>query len=181
MTAKKQAEALQVLMDDHKEVKSLYERFQKLGEEDGEEKDEIIEQTCRLLKAHTQVEEELFYPEVRDKIKEPSLIEEAAVEHQSAKDLIARLEGEDLEDEKRDAVFIVLCEYVQHHVQEEEKELFPQVRKADVDLEALGEDMVARRAELAGELEMGGEEGEAREVEAPPRKKSGSGSHAAKH
>jgi hemerythrin-like domain-containing protein len=177
--AKKQADALQLLMEDHKEVKSLYERFQKLGEKDGEEKREIIEQACQLLTVHTQLEEELFYPEVRDKIKEPSLIEEAAVEHQSAKDLIARLETEKLEDEKRDAVFIVLCEYVQHHVEEEEKELFPQVRKTDLDLDALGEDMVARRAELGGELESSGEETAEREVR--PRKRAATQAHTAKH
>jgi len=179
--AKKQADALQILMDDHQEVKSLYTRFQKLGEEDGEEKRQIIEQTCSFLKAHTQLEEELFYPEVRDKIKEPLVIEEAAVEHQSAKDLIARLETEKLKDEKRDAVFIVLCEYVQHHVQEEEKELFPQVRETDMDLDALGKDMVERKAELAGELDMGAEEGGTLKEKAASRKRAASPSHAAKH
>lgn len=181
MAAKKQADALQLLMDDHKEVKSLYERFQKLGDKDAEEKQDIVERTCKFLKAHTQLEEELFYPEVRDKIKDPLLIEEAAVEHQSAKDLIARLETENLGDEKRDAVFTVLCEYVQHHVQEEEKELFPQVRKTDVDLKALGEDMVERKAELTGELEMGGKEGEAKEAKASPRRRASPQPHAGKH
>jgi hemerythrin-like domain-containing protein len=182
MTAKKQADALQVLLDDHKKVKALYERFEKLGDKDGEEKQAIIERTCKLLGAHTRLEEEVFYPAVRDKIKEPALIEEAAVEHQSAKDLIARLETEKLADERRDAVFIVLCEYVQHHVQEEEKELFPQVRKASsLDLEALGEAMVERKAELAIALDIGEEEAEPSKTRAAPRKRAATPSHAAKH
>jgi hemerythrin-like domain-containing protein len=162
MATKKPAEALQVLIDDHKEVKSRYERFQKLGDKDAEEKEQIIEETCTLLSAHAQLEEEMFYPEVREVIKDSSLIDEAEVEHQVAKDLIARLQTEDLEDEERDAVFTVLCEYVQHHVEEEEKELFPQVRKAkDLDLQELGEDLVERKAELMGELESG--EGQGRD------------------
>lgn len=177
--ARKQADALQMLMEDHKEVKSLYERFEKLGEKDDEKKQEIIDQVCAMLTAHTQLEEELFYPAVRDKIKEPFLIEEANIEHQSAKDLIARLESENLEGMQRDAVFTVLCEYVAHHVQEEEKELFPQVRKTDLDLEALGEDMVARKAELTGELEMD-EEGRAEKMAAAPRKRAASHRHVAK-
>src|SRR5690606_19410162 len=121
--------------------------------------------------AHAQLEEELFYPAVKEKIEEPSLIEEATVEHQVAKDLIAQLQGGIKDEEQRDATFVVLCEYVDHHVQEEEKELFPQIRKTDLDLEALGEEMAERKAGLADELTSGDEAkgGKTAKTRAAPR------------
>lgn len=173
MTATKQAEALQLLIRDHKKVKSLYSRFQKLEEDGDAEKQEIIEQVCQMLTAHVKLEEELFYPALRGRIDDPALLAEAYVEHDEAKGLIARLQSEELDGEERDAVFTVLCEYVDHHVQEEEKELFPKVRKADVDLKALGAEMAERKAELAEELGIDEEDGDAKgdETKGASRKK----------
>jgi hypothetical protein len=94
------------------------------------------------------VEEEIFYPAVRAAIEDDDLMNEAQVEHQSAKDLIEQLEGMDASDPMYAATFTVLCEYVLHHAKEEEDEMFPSARKAKVDLEGLGEQMKARKEEL---------------------------------
>ncbi|HEX5126421.1 MAG TPA: hemerythrin domain-containing protein, partial [Rhodocyclaceae bacterium] len=111
---------------------------------------EIIVRVCAALTAHAQLEEEIFYPGVKEHIKEGDLIDEAEVEHQSMKDLIAKLESGSLDEDKSDATFTVLCEYVLHHVKEEEGKLFPQVKKArEIDLDAMGEEMARRKAELS--------------------------------
>jgi len=96
------------------------------------------------------VEEEIFYPAVREAIGDGDLLDEAAVEHGSAKALIARLEGMEPGDDCYDATVTVLGEYVRHHVREEQREMFPEARKAAIDLKALGAQIAARKAELAG-------------------------------
>jgi hemerythrin superfamily protein len=150
----KQPEAIQMLIADHREVEKLYKQFEKLGEQAEDEKEGIISHVCASLLAHAQLEEEIFYPAVKDQIKDGELIDEAEVEHQSLKDLIAKLLEGDLDTEKRDATFKVLCEYVMHHVQEEEHELFPQLSKSkEIDFEALGEEMAELRMGLDEEAE----------------------------
>lgn len=89
-----------------------------------------------------------FYPAVRKGIDDEDLMNEAQVEHQSAKELIAQLEAMKAGDPLYPATFTVLCEYVEHHVKEEESEMFPQVKKAKLDLGALGRKMMARKDEL---------------------------------
>jgi len=145
-----QTDALSLLKDDHQRVKKLFKQFEKL--DDDQEKLQLIEQVCTELKVHTQVEEELFYPSVRGLIEEEGLLNEAAVEHESAKQLIEKLDTGDLDEDERDATFKVLGEYVNHHIEEEETELFKQVRKADIDLQALGEEMQARKEQLLEDL-----------------------------
>ena len=94
---------------------------------------------------------ELFYPAMRKVAELSDLIDEAAVEHQSLKDLIAQLEGMRPGDDLFDAKVKVLSEYVKHHVKEEEGEIFPEAKDSDIDLDALGRKLAARKAELAGE------------------------------
>jgi hemerythrin superfamily protein len=144
----KKLNALTLLQQDHKLVKELFDKFEKTKSED--KKAQIAEQICQELKVHAQIEEEIFYPSVREEIREEDLIDEATVEHQSAKDLIAQIEGEGPEGELFEAKVKVLGEYIQHHVKEEQNELFPQVRKTKVDLQALGERLQARKMELQG-------------------------------
>ena len=103
---------------------------------------------CLALQVHTQIEEEIFYPAVREAIDKTALIDEALVEHASAKQLIAEIEEMDAGDELYDAKVKVLGEQVSHHIEEEEDELFPEVESSDLDLEALGQKMAARKAEL---------------------------------
>ena len=146
--------AIQLLESDHAEVKALFKRFEKLGE-DGprDEKEAIVRDACAKLTVHATVEEEIFYPAAREVPEADALLNEAEVEHGTAKDLIGKLDEMSADDEMFDANFTVLAEYIEHHVKEEEGELFPKVRKSDLDLEALGEQMVARKDELTAELE----------------------------
>ncbi|HZN23478.1 MAG TPA: hemerythrin domain-containing protein [Burkholderiales bacterium] len=142
-------DALALLKADHDLVQDLFDKFDKARTD--KQKDTLAEQICSELTIHAQIEEEIFYPAVRDAIDEEDLIDEAEVEHASAKDLIEQIEDSQAGEEKFDAKVTVLGEYIRHHVKEEETEMFPKVRKADLDLKALGSEMAARKAELQSE------------------------------
>jgi hemerythrin superfamily protein len=136
------------LMADHRAVEKLFKQFEEAG--GASQKQKIAMQICRELKVHTQIEEEIFYPASREALDDDDMVNEAIVEHAAAKDLIAQIEGMDPNDEMFEAKVTVLQEQIEHHVEEEETELFPQCRKSDMDLKALGEQMKARKAELKG-------------------------------
>jgi len=149
MAKSKATDAITLLKADHDEVKRAFKEFEKMDHEDTTAMEEIVIEVCEALKAHTTVEEEIFYPAVREAIEDDDLMNEAQVEHNSAKELITLLEGMDATDPMYPATFTVLCEYVLHHAKEEEDEMFPAARKAkDLDLEALGEEIKARKEEL---------------------------------
>lgn len=136
------------LKNDHKRVKKAYKDFQKLDiESDPEACQAIVQQVCMELTVHATLEEELLYPAARDAAEE-DLIDEAEVEHETVKALIAQLEGMGPDDEKYAARFTVLCEYVLHHVKEEEGEMFPQLERARLDWEGMAAEMAERREEL---------------------------------
>ncbi len=144
MTAKKESNnALDLLIDDHRNVRKLFKEYEKIHEKAAaEDKIELVEQICTEFLMHADVEEQIFYPAVRDAIKDEELIDEAEVEHQTARDLIEQIQAMTPEDELYDAKVRVLGEYVEHHVEEEEKEMFPKVKKAKLDLEAMGQEMM---------------------------------------
>ncbi|MHB8471442.1 MAG: hemerythrin domain-containing protein [Gammaproteobacteria bacterium] len=168
-SASKAPDAITLLTEDHKKVLKLFKDFEKLGKQDDSEgKEELVRQICTELTVHAQIEEEIFYPAVRDAISDDDLLDEAEVEHASAKDLIAQLESMQPGDELYDAKVTVLGEYINHHVKEEQGEMFPKVKKADLDLAALGEAMQQRKEELLGELD------EADERDSATRSKPGS-------
>jgi hemerythrin superfamily protein len=149
MAKSKATDAIALLKADHDEVKQAFKEFEKMDHEaDTEAMEELVIRVCEALKAHTTVEEEIFYPAVRAAIDDDDLMNEAQVEHDSAKALIEQLEGMDSTDPMYPATFTVLCEYVLHHAKEEEDEMFPSARKAKVDLEALGEQIQARKEDL---------------------------------
>jgi len=149
MAKSKATDAIALLKADHDEVKQAFKEFEKMDhDEDTEAMEELVIRVCEALKAHTTVEEEIFYPAVRAAIDDDDLMNEAQVEHQSAKDLIEQLEGMDATDPLYPATFTVLCEYVLHHAKEEEDEMFPAAKKAKVDLAELGEQIQARKEEL---------------------------------
>lgn len=139
-----------MLTADHKKVKGLFDDFKKLKskEDSGERKAALVVQICQELTVHAELEEEMFYPAVRDAIDDEDLMDEAEVEHACAKELIAQLEGMDPEDDLYDAKVTVLGEQIQHHVKEEEGDMFVKAKKAKVDTEALGEQMARRKTEL---------------------------------
>jgi hemerythrin superfamily protein len=142
-------DAIELLTADHKEVKQLFAQFKKLKEDGSDEdKSAIVEKVCNALKIHAQIEEEIFYPAVRKAIEDADLMDEALVEHAGAKDLIAQLEGMDSEDDLYDAKVTVLGEQIDHHVKEEEGEMFPKAKKAKVDTVQLGAKMMARKIAL---------------------------------
>jgi hemerythrin superfamily protein len=146
--SKEKLNALELLKEDHAKVKQAFKEFEKVDHEDEATMQEMVRAVCAELKAHTTIEEEIFYPAVRAAIEDEDLMNEAQVEHQSAKDLIAQLEGMNPGDPMYSATFTVLGEYVLHHVKEEESEMFPQVRKAKLDLEELGARIMARKQQL---------------------------------
>jgi hemerythrin-like domain-containing protein len=154
--------AIELLESDHRKVEALFEQYEdgKDGEEDA--KRALAERICGELTVHAQVEEELFYPWLRENLEddEMEMVEEAQVEHQSAKDLIAQIEGAGSIDESFDARVKVLSEYIKHHVKEEEEEIFEAVADRQEELDELGQQMHARKAELMEEMGL--------EMDAPP-------------
>jgi hemerythrin superfamily protein len=142
----KPADAIKLLRDDHREVKKYFKEFEEL--QDDAEKEALARRICLALTVHARIEEELFYPALRDAIADEDLLDEAEVEHASAKQLIAEIQSMGARDRLFEAKVKVLGEYVMHHVDEEENELFPEARDTDVDLKALGAQLSKRKAEL---------------------------------
>lgn len=147
-------DAIALLKADHAAVKELFKEYNQLCEGDGEETDkgEVATRICQELTVHATIEEEIFYPALREALDDQDLLDEAEVEHASAKDLIAQLEQMEPGDNLYDAKVIVLGEYIDHHVKEEEGEMFPKAKKSGVDLTALGAEMATRQQELKSEL-----------------------------
>lgn len=148
-TESQPADAITLLMEDHEHVKDLFEQFEGLGDRAMVSKKKLVDEICNELTKHTMIEEELFYPAVRTLGKEfEDTIDEAVVEHASAKQLIAQLLSMDAGDDLYDAKVTVLSEQIDHHVEEEESELFPKVRKSNLDLAALGKQMEERKQQI---------------------------------
>ena len=145
---KRPADAIKLLKDDHKQVKGWFKQFDQT--DDDAAKQDLADRICKALAVHAQVEEEIFYPAAYEALDDDDLLDEAEVEHASAKELIAQIEASKVGEPLFDAKVTVLGEYINHHVEEEEGELFPECRANDMDLKALGIQMAARKAELMG-------------------------------
>ena len=131
----------------------MFKQFEALGErataDANGNKKMLVDALCAALSVHAQIEEEIFYPAVREAAKETdALMDEAEVEHASAKELVMQRQEMDPEDDLYDAKVKVLSEQIAHHVKEEEKEMFPRAKKAGLDLVALGQEMALRKDEL---------------------------------
>ncbi|WP_280156217.1 hemerythrin domain-containing protein [Piscinibacter sp. XHJ-5] len=151
-----------MLKADHKKVKKAFKDFEKLDpQEDPEACKSLVEQTLAEVEVHAQLEEQLFYPAARGAVKEEDLIDEAEVEHMTAKVLIEQLKGMQPEDEKFAATFKVLGEYLNHHIQEEEGEMFKQLKQGGAEWDAVLEEMRAQRETLMEEKGMPAEEEQA--------------------
>lgn len=147
-------DAIGLLTDDHELVRQLFEDYEALVDKGAgdDERQELADRICTLLTIHATIEEEIFYPAARDALEEQDLLDEAEVEHASAKDLIEQIQEMDATEDLYDAKVKVLGEYVAHHVREEEDELFPKARISDMDLETLGGELAERRHELLAEI-----------------------------
>ena len=152
-TSASKTDAIALLKKDHADVKALFAEYKKLCESDadGAAKQAVAKDICTQLTAHATAEEEIFYPAARAE-QTDDLLDEAEVEHASAKDLIAQIEAMQPDDDLYDAKVTVLGEYIDHHVKEEEGELFPKARSLGLDLQALGAQLQARKEELLAEL-----------------------------
>jgi hypothetical protein len=149
-------DAIALLKADHRKVEELFERFENARGDDGKQK--VARDICLELTVHAQIEEEIFYPACEGKI-EQDLLDEAYVEHDGAKVLIAEIEAGSPSDEYYDAKVKVLSEQIEHHVGEEEKRMegmFSQARNAGLDMDALGDQLRARKEELIADYRANG-------------------------
>ena len=156
-TSRAPADACSLLDADHRLVKKLFKEFEPLAESKAksapQKRRELADRICLELSVHAQIEEEIFYPALRQAIKDTDLLDEAEVEHSSAKDLIAQIREGDETDSKWCAKVIVLGEYVDHHVKEERNEIFAKARSArKLDLVAMRDQLQARKEELMAEM-----------------------------
>jgi hypothetical protein len=159
-TAKSQI--IEMLKADHKKVKKAFKDFEKMDvEEDGESAEALVSQTLAEIEIHAALEEQIFYPAARGVIKEEDLIDEAEVEHMTVKVLIEQLKSMGAEEEKFAATFKVLGEYIDHHVKEEEGEMFKQITKPGVDWDSVLQEMQTQRAQLFEEKGLPPEEDQA--------------------
>ena len=146
-------DAITVLTNDHANVRKLFKQYEsEKASSRVEEKTALAAVICAALTAHATAEEEIFYPALREALDDEELVNEAEVEHASAKDLIAQIADSDADDPMFDARVKVLSEYVEHHVKEEEGEMFPKARKSKLDLDALGAEVDLRREEVLAEI-----------------------------
>jgi hemerythrin superfamily protein len=144
----RKTDAIALLTQDHREVEKIFKEFEAAKKaEDEAAKAEIVKRVCIALTAHAEIEEDIFYPAVREEIEDADVMDEAEVEHGSIKALVGELEGMRPGEDFYDAKVTVLAEYVKHHVKEEEGEMFPKVKKAKLDLDALGAEMKQRKEE----------------------------------
>lgn len=143
-------DAVALLKADHRQVEEWFEDFEKARSDD--RKVELAANICNALTVHAQVEEELFYPAFLEATEDRDMHHEAAVEHDGAKSLITQIEASGPEDDYFDAKVKVLSEMIKHHVHEEEMPdgMFAKARKAEMDLQVLGEQIQAKKAELMG-------------------------------
>lgn len=146
-------DAVALLKQDHRTVEALFDQFEKAEEE---ERSSLAERICQLLTVHAQIEEEILYPAAREALEEEGeeveLVAEAQVEHATAKELIGKIEAMSGEEEQFAASVKVLGEYVKHHVKEEEGELFPKLRKTEIDLKEMGSRLAERKFSLMEQM-----------------------------
>jgi hemerythrin superfamily protein len=157
MPTAKAKDACDLLDADHRAVKKMFKEFEELTQSRarsvGQKKMDLARQICRELTVHAQIEEEIFYPRLREAIKDTDMLDEAEVEHQSAKDLIAQIEAAPEIDDKTEAKVKVLGEYIDHHVKEERNEIFTKARSTrKLDLVGMREELEQRKEELMSEM-----------------------------
>jgi hemerythrin-like domain-containing protein len=145
-TSSETQDATALLKADHELVSDLFAEYEEA--DSAKKKKQIAEQICNELTVHAQIEEEIFYPAVKQALKDKELIPEARVEHATLRSLITQVEDEEAGGEMFDAKIKVMKEYVKHHVKEEQNEIFPKAKSTDLDMLKLGAKLSARKEEL---------------------------------
>lgn len=143
-----QPDATEFLITDHLALSRQFKAYEKLGKRTYVAKRELADEICNAILVHSQIEEEIFYPAARRAIDDPDLIDEATVEHEAAGELVTQIQALDVRDRLFDARVAVLREQFDHHVKEEQRTLFPKVRRSGVDLSRLGAALAQRSFEL---------------------------------
>ena len=148
MPTREKPDAIAMLKEDHRKVEDLFEKAEKARDED--RKKVLVQEICTELMIHSMVEEEIFYPACKDQIEDEEVLDEAYVEHDGAKLLINEIEAGGPDDDFYEAKVKVLKEQIEHHVKEEEGELFPAAKKvlSKEELAAIGQEMLAVQSEL---------------------------------
>jgi hemerythrin superfamily protein len=142
-------DAIELLLQDHEEVRGMFEKYEALSDRSIASKRKLALEICLALTKHSVIEEEIFYPALRQASRDSGdMLDEAIVEHAAAKDLISQIIAMEPTEDLYDAKVKVLCEQIEHHVGEEESEMLPKARTAKLDLAALGEEMMARKQEV---------------------------------
>jgi hemerythrin superfamily protein len=144
------ADAIALLKADHRQVEQWFEEFK--SARSSNKKQTLATDICNALKAHTTIEEEIFYPAFLRATKDEDMHHEAIVEHDGAKKLIVEIEASSPDDDYFDAKVTVLSEMIKHHVREEERPsgMFAEAKKSKMDLEEIGRELTARKQELLG-------------------------------
>ncbi len=146
------SDAIELLKAEHEKVKAAFIEFEALDSDAYEEKNQLADLICSDLTKHAIIEEEIFYPAIQEVTPDANeLLDEALVEHACAKALIAEIESMSADEELFDAKVKVLSEQIEHHIEEEENEMFPLAEEIDIDLVALGQRMKERKEELDAE------------------------------
>ncbi len=150
----RKSDAVTLLDDEHIAVKKLFQEFNKLAENDGpaDERKAIADKICTELTIHAQIEEDIFYPAMRSAQSDEDMMDEADVEHASAKDLIAQISSMEADESHFNAKVKVLGEMIDHHVGEERESMFPKARATKLDLVDLAAKLAERRSELEAEM-----------------------------
>ena len=155
MATRAEKDACDLLDADHKAVKKMFKEYEELTNSRGrtvaQKKIDLARQICNELTVHAQIEEEIFYPALREATGADELLDEAEAEHQQAKDLIARIQPLRTADHTMDDLVSELARVIEHHVKEEREDLFPKARASGVDLQALGARLKERQDELMGQ------------------------------
>ncbi|MEO9062058.1 MAG: hemerythrin domain-containing protein [Nitrosospira sp.] len=151
-TSKIEKDAIELLMEDHARVKEIFRKFENSSKRKcAEEKEEMVDEICRELALHMQLEEEILYPAVRESIEDGGLMNKAMVERSSVKELILEIQSMNASDPMYEATVAMLNEYVGHHMEEEESRIFPEIKKSKIDLVEMGSDITVCKELLAQE------------------------------
>jgi hemerythrin superfamily protein len=149
----KRADAIGLLKADHRQVEGWFSQFAR--SKNRQKKQQLADHICDALTTHTTIEEEIFYPAFIEATGDKDTHHEAVIEHAGAKKLIAEIQAMSPDDDYYDARVTVLSEMIKHHVKEEEQPggMFSEAKKSDMDLQALGEQLLARKRELQATAE----------------------------